>query len=200
MGAQLGIVYDECKDHKDFLAQCRELGLVRAIAMKEASRRRQEVTGFTKSPAKERLATIPEEASVLSTPPKRKPSKKEEAPGAPEKPKSLPEIERLRSDTAKDLRHLTETLAEITEAGMRYQIIKGVRYLVEITSLEVIEIEQIGSAEIASNMRILYGGSVKSSNIVEIMKQDDVDGALIGGASLDPEELAKIAKFYAVAE
>jgi hypothetical protein len=35
-----------------------------------------------------------------------------------------------------------------------------------------------------------------SSNIVEIMKQGDVDGALIGGASLDPEELAKIAKFH----
>jgi triosephosphate isomerase len=46
-------------------------------------------------------------------------------------------------------------------------------------------------------MRILYGGSVKSSNIVEIMKKENVDGALIGGASLDPEELAKIAKFYA---
>jgi triosephosphate isomerase len=38
---------------------------------------------------------------------------------------------------------------------------------------------------------------VKSANIVEIMKQPDVDGALIGGASLDPEELAKISKFYA---
>ena len=61
------------------------------------------------------------------------------------------------------------------------------------------EIEQIGSAEIAANMRILYGGSVKSSNIAEIMKQADVDGALIGGASLDPEELAKIAKFHAQA-
>ena len=48
-------------------------------------------------------------------------------------------------------------------------------------------------------MRILYGGSVKSANIVEIMKQGDVDGALIGGASLDPEELAKIAKFHAQA-
>ena len=59
------------------------------------------------------------------------------------------------------------------------------------------EIESIGSAEIASNMRILYGGSVKSSNIVEIMKKDNVDGALIGGASLDPEELAKIVKFHA---
>ena len=45
-------------------------------------------------------------------------------------------------------------------------------------------------------MRILYGGSVKSANIVEIMAKADIDGALIGGASLDPEELAKIAKFY----
>jgi triosephosphate isomerase len=59
------------------------------------------------------------------------------------------------------------------------------------------EIESIGSAEIAANMRILYGGSVKFSNIVEIMKKENVDGALIGGASLDPEELAKITKFYA---
>lgn len=58
------------------------------------------------------------------------------------------------------------------------------------------EIEAIGGAEIAEGARILYGGSVKSSNIVEIMAQPDVDGALIGGASLDPEELAKIAKFY----
>jgi triosephosphate isomerase len=62
------------------------------------------------------------------------------------------------------------------------------------------EIENIGSAEIASNMRILYGGSVKSSNIAEIMKKSDVDGALIGGASLDPAELAKIVKFHAQAE
>ncbi len=61
----------------------------------------------------------------------------------------------------------------------------------------VLTFESIGSAEIAANMRILYGGSVKSSNIVEIMKKENVDGALIGGASLDPEELAKIAKFYA---
>ncbi len=59
------------------------------------------------------------------------------------------------------------------------------------------EIQEIGSPEIAANMRILYGGSVKSANIAEIMKQSDVDGALIGGASLDPEELAKIAKFHA---
>ncbi len=58
------------------------------------------------------------------------------------------------------------------------------------------EIENIGSGEISANLRILYGGSVKSANIAEIMAKQDVDGALIGGASLDPEELAKIAKFY----
>ena len=58
------------------------------------------------------------------------------------------------------------------------------------------EIEEIGSPEIAEGMRILYGGSVKSANIAEIMKKPDVDGALIGGASLDPEELAKIVKFH----
>jgi triosephosphate isomerase len=59
------------------------------------------------------------------------------------------------------------------------------------------EVENIGSPEIAAEMRILYGGSVKSSNVVEIMAKPDVDGALIGGASLDPDEFAKIVKFYA---
>ena len=66
----------------------------------------------------------------------------------------------------------------------------------EVCSAIRSEIEEIGSAEIAAATRILYGGSVKSANIAEIMKQSDVDGALIGGASLDPEELARIAQFY----
>jgi triosephosphate isomerase len=61
------------------------------------------------------------------------------------------------------------------------------------------EISKIGSPEIAEAARILYGGSVKSSNIVEIMKESDVDGALVGGASLDPEEFARIVKFHKVA-
>jgi triosephosphate isomerase len=48
------------------------------------------------------------------------------------------------------------------------------------------------SKEAAERVRILYGGSVKSSNAAEIMAQPNVDGALVGGASLDPIELAKI--------
>ncbi len=48
------------------------------------------------------------------------------------------------------------------------------------------------SAEIADGMRILYGGSVKSSNAAEILAQSDIDGALVGGASLDAAEFAAI--------
>ena len=59
------------------------------------------------------------------------------------------------------------------------------------------EMENIASAQIAQTMRILYGGSVKSSNVREIMAQPDVDGALVGGASLDPQEFANIIKYYA---
>ncbi|MGN9808556.1 triose-phosphate isomerase [Micromonospora sp. BQ11] len=44
-------------------------------------------------------------------------------------------------------------------------------------------------------VRILYGGSVKSSNVAAIMAKPDVDGALVGGASLDAEEFAKICRF-----
>ena len=44
----------------------------------------------------------------------------------------------------------------------------------------------------ADAVRILYGGSVKSANAAELMQQPDIDGALVGGASLDPEEFAAI--------
>ena len=60
------------------------------------------------------------------------------------------------------------------------------------------ELRKIGSDEIADNCRILYGGSLKSINTLEIMKEADVDGALVGGASLDPEEFARICKFHRV--
>src|SRR5687768_16271917 len=49
--------------------------------------------------------------------------------------------------------------------------------------------------ELADEVRIQYGGSVKSSNVAAIMAQPDVDGALIGGASLDTEEFVKIVRY-----
>jgi len=48
---------------------------------------------------------------------------------------------------------------------------------------------------VAAKVRVLYGGSVKSGSIAAIMAQPDVDGALVGGASLDPEEFAKIVRY-----
>ena len=48
--------------------------------------------------------------------------------------------------------------------------------------------------EVANNIRIQYGGSVKPENIVELMKQPDVDGALVGGASLQIESFSNIVK------
>jgi triosephosphate isomerase len=47
-------------------------------------------------------------------------------------------------------------------------------------------------ADAADSVRIQYGGSVKPGNIAELMEQPDVDGALVGGASLDPDEFARI--------
>lgn len=47
----------------------------------------------------------------------------------------------------------------------------------------------------ASALRIQYGGSVKPGNIVELLRQPHIDGALVGGASLDPEEFAKIVRY-----
>jgi triosephosphate isomerase (TIM) len=46
--------------------------------------------------------------------------------------------------------------------------------------------------EIAEAVRILYGGSVKSGNIGDLVKQDDIDGALVGGSSLDADEYTKL--------
>ncbi|MBW4041633.1 MAG: triose-phosphate isomerase [Acidobacteria bacterium] len=51
------------------------------------------------------------------------------------------------------------------------------------------------SEDDAAATRILYGGSVKSGNIAGFMRQPDVDGALVGGASLDPTEFVGIARF-----
>ena len=48
---------------------------------------------------------------------------------------------------------------------------------------------------VASAIRIQYGGSVKPSNAEEILNQPEIDGALVGGASLKPEEFSQIVKF-----
>ncbi len=54
---------------------------------------------------------------------------------------------------------------------------------------------ELYGADLADATRILYGGSVKSGNIASIMRESNVDGALVGGASLDVAEFASIARF-----
>lgn len=53
-------------------------------------------------------------------------------------------------------------------------------------------VEEVAGADAAATVRVQYGGSVKASNAAELLSQADVDGALVGGASLDPDEFAKI--------
>ncbi len=54
---------------------------------------------------------------------------------------------------------------------------------------------EVHSTEQADRTRILYGGSVKSENIAGFMREPDIDGALIGGASLKPDDFAAIARY-----
>lgn len=56
-------------------------------------------------------------------------------------------------------------------------------------------ISEVMSPELGEATRVLYGGSVKSTNIASFMREKDLDGALVGGASLDAEEFAKIVQF-----
>jgi triosephosphate isomerase (TIM) len=60
-------------------------------------------------------------------------------------------------------------------------------------------ISAVHGAETGSGVRILYGGSVKSDNIAPIMAQPDVDGALVGGASLDAGQFAQICRYRELA-
>jgi triosephosphate isomerase len=55
-------------------------------------------------------------------------------------------------------------------------------------------LERLYSSELAGAARVLYGGSVKASNVASLMQQPDVDGALVGGASLDADEFAGICR------
>lgn len=59
------------------------------------------------------------------------------------------------------------------------------------------EVAAILGTERAETTRILYGGSVKPENTAMLMAQPDIDGALVGGASLDPETFCRIVKYKA---
>jgi triosephosphate isomerase len=59
-------------------------------------------------------------------------------------------------------------------------------------------IAEVHGEEAAESVRILYGGSVKAANVAGLMEKADVDGALVGGASLQAEEFGGICRFYSM--
>lgn len=56
-------------------------------------------------------------------------------------------------------------------------------------------IREMYSPEIADGMRVLYGGSVKAGNVAGLMEMPDVDGGLVGGASIDPDEFVALVRY-----
>lgn len=62
------------------------------------------------------------------------------------------------------------------------------------------EVAAIADEPIAERIRLQYGGSVKASNAAALLAEPDIDGALVGGASLDPREFAEIAKIAKTAK
>ncbi|HEY2802768.1 MAG TPA: triose-phosphate isomerase [Actinomycetota bacterium] len=65
----------------------------------------------------------------------------------------------------------------------------------EVAALIRSTVGELTSADAAGGIRIQYGGSVKPGNIRDFMAHPEIDGALVGGASLDPEDLALIVKY-----
>jgi len=65
----------------------------------------------------------------------------------------------------------------------------------EVCSWIRAKVADMKGADAAAAVRIQYGGSVKSANAAELMAQPDIDGALVGGASLDPDEFARIVQY-----
>ena len=90
---------------------------------------------------------------------------------------------------------------DITESAQDYLAELGVAKTATSDDAQAVchairdKIRQIADDAAADAVRIQYGGSVKAGNATELMAQPDIDGALVGGASLDPDEFARIIQF-----
>jgi triosephosphate isomerase len=115
------------------------------------------------------------------------------------------EEERERDETQRKLRHqVQEALEKVADARLAdvviaYEPIWAIgtgRVATPDQAQEAIAFVRalVGdrSRDAAQHVRVLYGGSVKPDNAAEILAQPDVDGALVGGASLDPDGFARI--------
>jgi triosephosphate isomerase (TIM) len=116
------------------------------------------------------------------------------------------EEERARGETQRKLRHQVQEALEHVDADRLGDLVIAYEPIWAIGTGQVATSEQAQEAiafiralvgdrsrSAAERVRILYGGSVKPDNAREIMQQRDVDGALVGGASLEPESFLEIA-------
>jgi triosephosphate isomerase len=62
------------------------------------------------------------------------------------------------------------------------------------------QLAELYSGDLADGVRVLYGGSVKAGNVAGMMAQPDIDGALVGGASIDADEFVGIVRYRKTAE
>jgi triosephosphate isomerase len=115
------------------------------------------------------------------------------------------EEEREREETQRKLRHQVQEALEKVPSDRLADVVVAYEPIWAIGTGRVATPEQAQEAiafvralvgdrsrEAAKRVRVLYGGSVKPENAAEILAQPDVDGALVGGASLDPEGFARI--------
>ena len=115
------------------------------------------------------------------------------------------EEERERDETQRKLRHQVQEALERVPDERLADVVIAYEPIWAIGTGQVATPEQAQDAiafiralvgdrskEAAERVRVQYGGSVKPDNAAEILSQPDVDGALVGGASLDPNDLAQI--------
>ena len=116
------------------------------------------------------------------------------------------EAERERGDTERKLRHqVQEALHDVADERL-HEVVIAYEPIWAIGTGKVATPEQAQeavafvralvagrAADAGERIRVLYGGSVKPGNAAELLALPDVDGALVGGASLDPEDFAAIA-------
>lgn len=65
----------------------------------------------------------------------------------------------------------------------------------EVCAAIRLRVAELYDESVATNLRVLYGGSVKAANVAGLMEMPDIDGGLVGGASIDPDEFVALVRY-----